>query len=165
MDAITIREVQAASELVEAARSLFGLYRGFLETIESTHCFNFERYRQEIAKLPDWYTQANGAVLLASAADVPAGCIAFRAAPGEPATTCEFKRLFVLPEARGHGVARTLVEACLRLAPEHGFTRAILDTDIVSMPAAYAMYRAFGFTEYTLPGVHAPSLRFLERPL
>ena len=160
-----IVEVTAGTELVEIARAMFGQYRGFLETIESTHCFNFERYRQEIAELPGWYTGKNGAVLLASLENQAAGCIAFRAASDEPATTCEFKRLFVLPEFRARGVARTLVEDCLRRTPEHGYTRAILDTDIVSMPTAFAMYRAMGFVAYTPPGTHAPSLRFLERPL
>ncbi len=165
MDPIKIIKVAAGTKLVDEARTLFAHYRDFLQTIESTHCFNFERYGQEIAELPAWYTHANGDVLLAFANDLPAGCIAFRAVPKPVENTCEIKRLFVLPEFRGRGLARALVQSCLRLAPERGFTKAILDTDIVSMPAALAMYRSMGFTESTPHGVHAPSLRFLERPL
>jgi carbonic anhydrase len=163
---LKIAGVDAGSGLVETARGLFAAYRDFLETIESTHCFNFAQYAQEIAALPEWYTGANGELLLAFVDEAPAGCIAFRAVAKEPATTCEIKRLFVLPEFRGRGVARELVGEVLVRAAAHGFSRAILDTDIVSMPAAYATYLGFGFTEYMpifMP--NPPSLRYLERLL
>jgi carbonic anhydrase len=161
-----ITSVEAGSGLVDAARALFATYREFLETIESTHCFNFARYAQEIAALPECYTGENGELLLAFVDESPAGCIAFRAAPKEPATTCEIKRLFVLPEFRGKGIARALIGETLKRAVAHGFERAILDTDVVSMPAAYATYLSFGFREYTPDfGPNPPSLRYLERSL
>ena len=160
-----IESVPPNSPLVPAARTLFSAYRDFLETIASTHCFNFKRYQEEIATLPAAYTDANGELLLAFANHQPAGCIAFRAAPAKPPTTCEIKRLFILPAFRKQGLARALISETLTRARTHNFTRAILDTDIESMPAAYATYRTFGFTEYTPPGTHAPSLRFLERAI
>ena len=160
-----IQTVQPGTPLVAAARDLFTHYRDFLETIASTHCFNFTRYQQEIAALPNWYTEANGELLIALVNNEPAACIAFRTAPNESATTCEIKRLFVLPGFRGQGLARALITETLTRAVAHSFTHAILDTDIVSMPAAYTTYLSFGFTEYTPPGTHAPTLRFLERAL
>jgi carbonic anhydrase len=163
---VEITSVAAGSGLVDAARALFAAYREFLETIESTHCFNFARYAQEIAALPEWYTGDNGELLLAFVDEAPAGCIAFRAAPKEAPTTCEIKRLFVQPQFRGRGIARALIADSLVRAKAHGFERAILDTDVVSMPAAYATYLSFGFREYTPDfGPNPPSLRYLERSL
>jgi GNAT superfamily N-acetyltransferase len=157
-----IRSVLPGSPLSGAARALFSEYRDFLETIASTHCFNFSRYAQEIADLPGWYTDHHGELLLALVEEEPAGCIAFRAVEQQ---TCEIKRLFIAPAFRRQGLARALVAETLDRARQRGFRRAILDTDIVSMAAAYTTYVGFGFREYTPPGTHAPSLRFLEREL
>jgi GNAT superfamily N-acetyltransferase len=162
---LALHSVKPGSPEVAHARTLFAHYRAFLETIESTHCFDFAHYQDEIATLPAAYTDANGELLIALLDDTPTACIAFRHAAGEPATTCEIKRLFVLPDHRAKGIARALIAESLTRAATHHFTRAILDTDIVSMPAAYATYLTFGFTEYTPTGPHAPSLRFLERTL
>ena len=162
---LQILSVAPAAPLVAPARQLFAAYRDFLETIASTHCFNFPRYLEEIAILPAPYTEANGELLLAIADTTSAGCIAYRHAAPEPATTCEIKRLFVTPTHRKQGIAHALIAAAIDRARTRGFTRAILDTDIVSMPAAHATYLALGFNEYTPPGTHAPTLRFLQRSL
>jgi GNAT superfamily N-acetyltransferase len=162
---VEILSVAPASPLVDPARQLFAAYRDFLETIASTHCFNFPRYLEEIATLPTPYTAARGELLLALADKLPAGCIAYRHAASEPTTTCEIKRLFVTPAHRKQGIAHTLITQAMHRARARGYNRAILDTDIISMPAAHATYVALGFTEYTPPGIHAPTLRFLERTL
>ena len=166
---LEIVSVTANSLLVDPARQLFAVYRDFLETIASTHCFNFPRYLEETAALPAPYTEANGELLLAISDATPAGCIAYRhaTAPHEQAIapTCEIKRLFITPAHRNQGIARALITAAIERSRTRGFTRAILDTDIVSMPAAHATYIALGFTEYTPPGTHAATLRFLERSL
>jgi GNAT superfamily N-acetyltransferase len=104
-----IESILPNSPLVPAARALFTAYRDFLETIESTHCFDFKRFQEEIATLPAAYTEANGELLLAFVDDEPAGCIAFRAAPSESPATCEIKRLFTLPTFRKQGIARALI--------------------------------------------------------
>jgi GNAT superfamily N-acetyltransferase len=160
---LRILSVAPGSPLVDPARQLFAAYRDFLETIASTHCFDFPGYLEEIATLPAPYTEANGELLLAFAHATPAGCIAYRHAAREPDITCEIKRLFITPDHRKQGIAHALIAEAMRRAQARGYTRAILDTDIVSMPAAHATYLALGFTEYTPPGTHAPTLRFLER--
>jgi GNAT superfamily N-acetyltransferase len=166
---VEIQSVAPGSPLVDPARQLFAAYRDFLETIASTHCFDFPAYLEEIATLPAPYTEANGELLLVFNGTTPAGCIAYRraAARHEQATvnTCEIKRLFIVPDHRKQGIAHALITEAMRRAQARGYTRAILDTDIVSMPAAHATYVALGFTEYTPPGTHAPTLRFLERSL
>ncbi len=162
---VEILSVQPGSPLVAAGRELFAAYREFLETIASTHCFDFPRYAEEMATLPAAYTDARGELLIALAEGQAAGCIAYRHAAGELDTTCEIKRLFIAPGYRRQGLGRALILEAMRSAGARGFTRAILDTDVVSMPAAYGAYLAIGFSEYNPPGSHAPSLRFLERSL
>ncbi len=163
---LEIVSVEPDTPRVEEARALFAAYREFLETIESTHCFDFPRYQQEIAALPLPYTGAGGELLLACVDGTPAGCIAYRTATNEPPGTCEIKRLYVQPAFRAHGIANTLIADALQRAAPNGFKRAVLDTDIVSMPSAYAAYIRAGFTEYPPPHrPNPPSLRFLEREL
>jgi GNAT superfamily N-acetyltransferase len=157
-----IVSVVAGSAEVDALKELLLGYRDFLASVASMHCFDFAAYREEVANAPLPYTSAEGEVLLALIDSNVAGCIAFRAVRGE-AATCEVKRLFVVEAFRGRAIARLLVEEALKRARARGFSRAILDTDLVAMPAAFALYKSFGFTEYSpLFEPFSPTLRFFE---
>jgi GNAT superfamily N-acetyltransferase len=57
---------------------------------------------------------------------------------------CEIKRMFVVPDARGRGHGRRLLEALERAARDLGYRLARLDT-AESMTTAMAMYRAAGY--------------------
>jgi len=150
------------SPLHEQARALFGLYYQFLQETKScgTH---LPKLDAETAALPTPYTSQKGELLLALVDGEPAACIAYRTAAEDPSgSSCEIKRLFVLPEFRGHGLARRLVAEALARAASRGFTRAILDTDAATMPAALALYLSMGFRHYTQD---QGNLSFLEFPL
>ena len=58
----------------------------------------------------------------------------------------EIKRMFVVPDARGRGVARTLLAALEQAARDLGYTRARLDTG-PQQPQAERMYRQAGYRE------------------
>jgi len=148
-----------ASPLREHASKLFSQYYEFLQETKScgTHLPNLD---DEIATLPTAYTSRGGEVLLAFVDGHPAACIAYRATDRDPAT-CDIKRLFVHPEFRGHGLARMLVLEVLARAADRNFTRAILDTDTATMPAAHTLYLDLGFREYT----RKDNLTYLELPL
>jgi GNAT superfamily N-acetyltransferase len=62
------------------------------------------------------------------------------------AATCEIKRMFVIPEARGQGVARALLQALEGAARELGYTNARLDTG-PEQPHAKALYESAGYVE------------------
>ena len=57
---------------------------------------------------------------------------------------CEVKRMFVVPEARGRGHGRRLLEALERVARDLGYRAARLDT-AQSMTTAMALYRSAGY--------------------
>ena len=143
------------------ARTLFRHYADFLREKLACGTLNFAAFEEEIAALPAPYSDHGGELLLATFDGAPAGCVAFRATTNDPATA-EIKRLFVLPAFRGHSLARTLVAEALRRIAALGFTRVILDTHLDTMPAAYALYRSFGFVEYARNEQH---IAFLERSL
>ncbi len=131
------------------ARHLFALYGDFLRQTQACGTFDFTRYEEETRTLPIPYSDHNGEVLLALIEAEPAACIAYRSYTGDPTgLTCEIKRLFVTPTRRSLGLARKLVAEALARATAQPFNRIILDTDVVNMPGALALYRSFGFREY-----------------
>jgi ribosomal protein S18 acetylase RimI-like enzyme len=142
----------------EQARKLFRHYGEFLRVTQACGTFNFARLDEEIRTLPTFYTDLEGEVLLATVNDTPAACIAYKRTPDKP-KTWEIKRLYVLPEFRGQGLARKLVTRIMEQAPAQGVSRVILDTDIVNMPGALALYGSFGFREY---GMRQGNIAFFE---
>lgn len=150
-----------------SARLILQAYKRFLQSLEAHAGFDFARFELEIATVPSTYTACKGEVLLASVGGVAAGCIAYReSSDGTALRSCEIKRLFVLPEWRGYGIARHLVSTVLERAANRGFTRAMLDTDKAAMAAAYSTYVKAGFREYARKALPEDGpLVFLERRL
>ena len=71
------------------------------------------------------------------------GCGGIRPVPGVP-STCELKRLFVVPEARGRGIARALLERLEEEAVRLGYTMLWLETG-TEQPEAIALYESHGY--------------------
>src|SRR5688500_11973994 len=63
-----------------------------------------------------------------------------------PDGACEIKRMYVVPSARGQGLARRLLHALEDAARELGYTVARLDTG-PRQPHAQAFYQAEGYAE------------------
>ena len=107
----------------------------------------------ELSSLPGKYAPPTGGMWISRTATTAhltsryVGCIALRPLelPGEPAgRTCELKRMYVYPAARGNGVGVALCRAAINFAKDAGYKVIKLDTSS-SMHPAIALYRAAGF--------------------
>jgi putative acetyltransferase len=92
---------------------------------------------------PDEVAPGRGAFLVAYEGDEPVGCGAFRRLDRD---TAEIKRMFVVPERRGRGLAGAVLEALEGEARADGIVRLVLETG-VRQPDAIALYRRFGFRD------------------
>ena len=61
-----------------------------------------------------------------------------------PAGTCELVKMYLLPQARGTGIGRTLIEKCLAFAKEAGYKQVYLET-MPELKQALKIYATFGF--------------------
>lgn len=78
----------------------------------------------------------------------------------------ELKRMYVVPEARGRGFARTILGELERSALHAGRHRLILETG-QAQPEAIALYRSEGYTGIERFGIYAcsPSSLYLGKHL
>jgi len=63
---------------------------------------------------------------------------------GLPAETCELVKMYLLPQARGTGLGRTLIEKSLAFAKDAGYKQVYLET-MPELKQALSMYAKFGF--------------------
>jgi putative acetyltransferase len=134
----TIRAVTSADEM-EPVRMLFREYAAWLG-----FDLCFENFEEELAGLPGLYAPPSGCLLLATAADEPAGGVALKKLA---AGVCEMKRLYVRSPYRSAGVGRTLAEQIIREARRLGYRAIRLNTIPSMMASAVALYRSLGFRE------------------
>jgi GNAT superfamily N-acetyltransferase len=81
----------------------------------------------------------------------PVGCGAIR--PLEPGVG-EVKRMFVLPEARGRGISRLILQKIESVAGEMGYSRLRLETG-KRQPEAIALYESTGYRRAPCYGYYA----------
>lgn len=71
-------------------------------------------------------------------------------AGGAEPDVCELQKMYFLPEARGLGHGRRMLELCLRTARQLGYRRCYLET-LKAMTAARALYEKTGFRPLGAP--------------
>ncbi len=78
----------------------------------------------------------------------------------------EVKRMYVVPSARRHGLARAVLAHLERTARDAGADVMVLETGL-SQPEAIALYRACGYEPVAAFGHYAwsPSSRYFGKPL
>lgn len=119
---------------------------------------SYQGFSTEMENLSTYYGPPQGELLLAyglEPRDTALGCVALRPLKqhlnqeigqnSEKRTnSCEMKRLYVSPEARGMGLGEILLKAIIYKARELGYTEMVLDT-LPSMEGALRLYRRAGF--------------------
>ena len=58
--------------------------------------------------------------------------------------TCELVKMYLLPEARGKGLGKTLIQKCLQFAKELGYKKVYLES-MPELKQALKVYAKFGF--------------------
>ncbi|KAL4993002.1 acyl-CoA N-acyltransferase [Aspergillus recurvatus] len=130
------------AEDIATSRRLFTAYVEWLNIDLS-----FQSFQSELDSLPGKYGAPHGELLLAYSTDnTPLGCVAVRPLDNSK-QSCEMKRLYVAPEARGMGLGKALVAAIVQRAKELGYTEMRLDTLPSRMQGAIALYTRVGFVE------------------
>lgn len=69
---------------------------------------------------------------------------------GLPVDTCELVKMYLLPEARGKGMGRAMIERCITEARNQGFGRIYLET-MPELNQALHVYEKLGFRYLTGP--------------
>jgi len=115
------------------------LFREYADGIGVDLCF--QGFEAELASLPGRYAPPRGRLLLAWSGDDAVGCVALRPVEDE---TCEMKRLYVQPGARGAQLGRQLIEKLCDEARAIGYRRMCLDT-LPGMGTAIRLYATLGF--------------------
>lgn len=103
-----------------------------------------EKYPEELRGMPlipEELTASGAAFLVARIAGRPVGCGAIR--PLRPGVA-EVKRMFVVQEARGRGVGRTILENLETFAKNFGYRSIRLETGL-KQPEAISLYESAGY--------------------
>jgi putative acetyltransferase len=140
-----------------AAVELLREYLGWVLKLEpfAHEAPTFRDIEMDSARLSDDYRPPYGQFILATHRGVPAGCVAL-ASPD--AGSAELTRLFVRPEFRGQGLARSLVRQLVAQAHVTGYGRLYLESH-VSMTAAHRIYEEEGFLAVDPPDAYPAYLR------
>lgn len=135
-----------SAEYLTAVRQLFREYRQELAVDLS-----FQKFEEELRRLPAPYVPPGGVILLALVDGKAAGCVALK---DLGAAVCEMKRLYVRPAFRGQGLGRTLAVQIIEEAKTRGYRTMRLDT-LEALKEAMNLYRKLGFKKIA-PYYHNP---------
>jgi ribosomal protein S18 acetylase RimI-like enzyme len=108
---------------------------------------------------------ADGELVVLLAEPGPAGVavLRFRPALWTQALECYLEELYVVPDRRGRGIGRALMEEVLELAARRGADRIDLGTSEDDV-AARSLYESLGFSNRD-GGPDGPAMLFYEREL
>ncbi|WP_419663949.1 GNAT family N-acetyltransferase [Desulfosarcina variabilis] len=104
----------------------------------------FQQFESELATLPGKYAPPSGMLLLATDGQMAVGCGALRKIESLGNRTCEMKRVYVCPEARGQGVGKRIAIRLIQEAVGLGYATMVLDT-LDRLKAAINLYQSLGF--------------------
>ncbi len=64
---------------------------------------------------------------------------------GLPNDTCELVKMYILPDARGKGLGKALINTCVEFAQQQGYKKIYLET-MPELARAVSVYEQLGFT-------------------
>ena len=168
--AVTIAPVRSDDDVAEAAR-LARAFFGYLRAPypgnrrrRSTPTWCMQDFEGQLADFRAHFNPPHGECMLARLDGAPVGVVMLK--PYSPGV-CELNRMYVAPEARGHGVGRGLCERLIARARELGYREIRLDA-LNERVEALPLYRKLGFLPDPDPPDYArdePGVISLRMPL
>lgn len=137
-DVYQVEQAMFPADLEDVLR----LYREYVA--RTSVDLSFQGNEDEFRALSDRYGSAESKIFIARIGGYPVGCAAFRKVDEG---TCEMKRVYVRPSARGIGLGATLVERVLQEAILVGYRKIFLDV-LPEFEIALKLYRSLGFVEH-----------------
>lgn len=101
-------------------------------------------YDATIDSLYELFLEPNSAYFVAVKDEKIVGGGGIFPTAGLPADTCELVKMYLLPEARGAGLGRALIEKSLATAQQLGYKKVYLET-MPELRLALNAYAKFGF--------------------
>jgi putative acetyltransferase len=102
----------------------------------------------------DWmsraYSQPRSAYFVVEREGIVLGGGGVAPLEGGDGGTCELRKMYFLPQARGLGAGTAMMERCLQAARGFGFARCYLET-LCGMDAAMRLYERSGFHRIDAP--------------
>ncbi len=142
--AFEIRPIRRADNLTIAR---------IIREVMTAHGASGEGFSIHDAEVDDMYTayqKAGAAYFVVEKSGKVLGGAGIAPLLGGEADTCELKKMYFLPEARGKGLAKEIADRCLERARAFGYRRCYLET-ITEMAAANRFYQRYGFRALAAP--------------
>jgi len=138
MSGIIIRDIQQSdnpvlANIVKNTLAEFGANHPGTVYYDPTTDALYELFQKEKAKY--FVAEVNGKII---------GGGGIYPTEGLDTDTCELVKMYLLPEARGLGLGKTLIEKCIAAAKENGFEKIYLET-MPELKQALNVYAKFGF--------------------
>jgi ribosomal protein S18 acetylase RimI-like enzyme len=138
-------QIQAARLVIAAVAGR--MFEPDMSTEEFTAVLDADHELDDLDDLPGQYEGQYGLFLVAVDDGRVVGTAAIRALDGMPETqTAELRRIWLLEEYHGQGVASHMVSQLFAFARMAGYRRVVLQTSI-EQQRALAFYRKLGFSE------------------
>ncbi|HEY3249495.1 MAG TPA: GNAT family N-acetyltransferase [Ignavibacteria bacterium] len=97
-----------------------------------------------IRKMSENYAEPDSVYYVALVENKIAGGAGIKQLDGATEKICELQRMFLLPDARGKGIGKRLLEMCLEDAKNFGYESCYLES-LSNMLDARRLYEKFGF--------------------
>jgi putative acetyltransferase len=104
----------------------------------------------EVDAMSAAYDGARAAYFVLEADGGVVGCGGIAPLEGADPDTCELRKMYLLPVARGRGLGRAMLQRCLDAARGRGYRRCYLET-LSAMQAARELYEKAGFRKLSAP--------------
>ncbi|MCL7971244.1 MAG: GNAT family N-acetyltransferase [marine benthic group bacterium] len=144
MSPIALRPIRPADD-AELERVLVEVLAEFGATGEG-----FSDQDAELSAMSEAYGGPGAAYFVALLDGSLVGGAGLGPLPGADPDTCELRKMYLLPSARGLGAGRRLVEICLEEARRLGYRKCYLET-LAQMDRARDLYERFGFLPLEAP--------------